>query len=210
MELRSPASRQTARNAVLYGSSENMRQSWMSGSAAERQTTRMLASRPKPDMLFAIPRVLVVHWHLGMPDSCSGSCCIEYTHAMLAENYYAVWSQPGALARGWEHTAFPTMLTSPIPHELLHCNIVGSPSNSSSSSSSSSSSTSTSTSTSTGRSSVEEFVYPAKKKLSKLTLFKLRALQRTSTLCTSCRRCGTARCPPPYAICSRMPFAPSH
>jgi len=97
--------------------------------------TQMLAVRPKPDMLFTIPRVKLHEWLTGINETeCLNvvrrpeHCCLEYMHGMLKPTNHRTWRQQGAVARGWEHMEYASVDPRPhIPRSLLHCNITGRP-----------------------------------------------------------------------------------
>ena len=91
--------------------------------------TQMLAVRPKPDMLFTIPRAKLHEWLTGINETeCLNvvrrpeHCCLEYTHGMLKPTNHRTWRQQGALARGWEHMEYASVERPHIPRSLLHCN----------------------------------------------------------------------------------------
>jgi len=96
--------------------------------------TQMLAVRPKPDMLFTIPRVKLHEWLTGINETeCLNvvrrpeHCCLEYMHGMLKPTNHRTWRQQGAVARGWEHMEYASVERPRIPPSLLHCNITGRP-----------------------------------------------------------------------------------
>lgn len=62
--------------------------------------TQMLAVRPKPDMLFTIPRAKLHEWLTGINEKeCLNvvrrpeHCCLEYTHGMLKPTNHRMWRQ---------------------------------------------------------------------------------------------------------------------